>query len=350
MSVDSVKFIRPGPEWDRALEPFRRQQLADIYFDHRYVSLYENSDARAEAIIFEDAGRTLFFPYLKRRVPSAVGEFFDIETAYGYGGPLATTADSRFLAVAWRAIAEAAASARMIAGFIRFHPLLGTERFAAPPVVAISERSTVYLDLSLSPAEIWSRYARDNKEKIRKAEREGITVDRAQGIEALSTFARFYEARMIELRARRDYFFGEAYFREITNLGNDRYRVYFARRNGAIIGAVLILLGDRFAHYHLSASRRKYFRYGPNNALRHFAITDLLDGPWEKLHFGGGRTNKADDGLLAFKKRFSKQLARFCIGACVFDQDIYDRVCDDWTRANPDKVDEFGRFVLKYRY
>jgi hypothetical protein len=48
------------------------------------------------------------------------------------------------------------------------------------------------------------------------------------------------------------------------------------------------------------------------------------------LHLGGGRTPAPDDGLFGFKARFSPERRALYLGARVFDQDAYDRLCGLW--------------------
>ena len=117
-----------------------------------------------------------------------------------------------------------------------------------------------------------------------------------------------------------------------------------------VIGGAVVLLADRFAHYHLSSSLRDYFSYAPNNMLRHAVISGLLRQRWTRLHFGGGRGPDPKDSLFKFKRMFSKQEAQFYIGSFIADEAVYESLRSDWVRANPDKVAAYGNRVLCYRY
>lgn len=346
----AARLLPPGSEWDAALTRLAAHGLNDVYFDWRYVALYAGDDGTPAACIYDDGADLFFFPFLHRPIPGT--DRRDFETAYGYGGPLATTERADFLAAAWRGFGDVAADLRLIAGLVRFHPLLKSERFAVGgPLTPRPERATVFLRLNQSPEAVWRGYADDNRRKIRKAERLGLRVERDDASSALATFADLYHDRMTALDAHADYFFGNAYFAAVADLGAGRRLVYRAVVDNETIAGALVLLGPRFAHYHLSAGKAERFAFAPNNALRHAVVCDHLNGGREALHFGGGLTGAADDGLFAFKRKFSPDAASFFIGGCVLDPDAYQSLRDAWRRtAAPDAVDRYGGYVLCYRF
>ncbi len=327
--------------------------LEDVYFDHRYLALYLGEDGAAEAFVFEDGRDLLFFAYIRRPVPDAPQgrRLYDFETAYGYGGPLATTRDAGFLGEAWSHFAEHCRATGLVAGFVRFHPLLDSEAFAAGSgIVEVDRRETVKLTLSRALDEVRGEFSRDNREKLRKGLRRGVVVRRCEGRHALLTFAALYRQRMGELEAQESYFFDDAYFLGIEGLGPGRHAVYLAEFEDEAIGGALVLLSPRFAHLHLSASRRDRFDLAPNNMLRWGVIEDLVGSSHELLHFGGGPTSDPDDGVLAFKRRFSPERAAAVFGRYVADEATYGALRAAWAARHPDKVARFGHFALCYRY
>lgn len=351
------RVLVPGADWDDVLaclaehgaEHGAGHGLDDIYFDHRYLSLYAHGGTRAEALVYTSSDDLFFFPFLRSPIDGT--DWYDFETAYGYGGPLATTERPDFLADAWAAFGCAAAELRMIAGLVRFHPLLRTERFAARgPLDILPERRTVLIRLDRSAETVWHDYADDNRRKIRKAEKLGLRIETEAGLTALSRFSTLYRARMDELQAEASYLFAEEYFAGIAALGEGRHMVCRAMLDGETIGGALLLLGRQFVHYHLSASRSDRFSLGPNNALRHAAILAHLGGGRRIMHFGGGLSGDPADTLLAFKRKFSRETAEFAIGRCVLDRKPYDDLRAAWAHAHPDRLPRYGGYVLCYRF
>ncbi len=347
----SDRVVPKGAAWDETLARFSASGQNDIYFDHRYVALYATGGAEVRGFVHEEDGEIFFLPHLKRAIPTKSGPLFDMETPYGYTGPLSTTVDRCFLKKAWAAFRDYCREERIVAAFLRFHPLLENHHYAeGGPVRVIAERKTVFLDLDQDEDAIWREYASDNRNRIRKAMKSGVTVTQRDDTAALKIFSDLYHAHMDELGADADYFFGEDYFNAIARLGRGRFRIYLAERKGAVIGGAVVLLSDRFAHYHLSSSLHDYFSYAPNNMLRHAVISGLLRQRWSRLHFGGGRGPDPKDSLFKFKRMFSKQEAQFYIGSFIADEAVYESLRSDWVRAHPEKVAAYGNRVLCYRY
>jgi serine/alanine adding enzyme len=335
------------------LDRFGELGQRDIYFEHRYVDLYRGAGEEILAFVFRTRGDLFFLPLKKAPLPPTVNAdgLSDFETAYGYSGPLCTSDDRQFLESAWGAFIEYCRASGIIAGFIRFNPIIANHRFVDPEVVALkAERSTVYLDLTRTSESIWAEYDSNNRNKIRRSQKRNVTVAEEGGQAALSVFSQIYRRHMTELSAAESYHFGDDYFAAIGDMGPNHYKVYLARHEGEIIGGALILLADRLAHYHLSSSLSAYFDLAPNNLLRHHVTMDLLGKRWEILNFGGGRTNSPTDSLLRFKQSFSRQYQLFYTGSVVADPLAYGKVKAEWMRRRGDAAPKYDERVLCYRF
>jgi len=349
----SSGIISDPVKWSHLLARFNEAGYDDIYFYHAYAALYSGPSSKPEAFVCESGGEVFFMPWLSRPIdcPALSHPAFDFETPYGYGGPLATSQDQDFLVEAWTALKDECLKRGIVCGFLRLHPLLNNHRLChASHVDIVNDRETVILTLAGDRDTVWDQYSSSTRGKIRKGEKAGVEVSVRTGPEALANFAVLYETHMKELAAHDDYFFGDTYFQGIQNLGEDAYRVYLAQHEGRILGGALVLLSRRWAHYHLSSSLRQHSSLVPNNMLRHAVSTDLLNGPWEKLHFGGGRTPDPQDSLFKFKAGYSQERAVFRFGKYVADRDTYDIICSWWAENYPHLIDRFGKRFLKYRY
>src|ERR1039458_8383092 len=123
MNIRVIAATRPD-EWNGLLQ---RLAHSDVYFTAEYHLAHElNGDGKALAFVAEDGKRTLFHPFLIRLIPEfdLHDEWHDIESVYGYSGPLSTTNDRKFLAEAWGAFSDWCQQQNVVAEFIRFHPLL----------------------------------------------------------------------------------------------------------------------------------------------------------------------------------------------------------------------------------
>lgn len=348
-----ARMLAPGPDWDAELASLEAAGRADVYFDHRYLSLYLAPDERAEAFSFCEDGRRFLLPYLRRPIAAELCDApcWDFETAYGYGGPVSDSDDPEFLARAWRAFDEHCRRTGLVVGFLRFHPLLENHRLAAYGRAEVSfNRHTVWLDLGQGPEDVWAGYAKDNQGRIRKAQRAGLVVERHQDAGSMAGFARVYRQCMRDLGADSLYFWGEDYFNRLAELGPARVRLYLATLEGRLVGGAVVLLGGPHAHYHLSAAYHQDRGLAPNNLLRHAVIADLLGGPWQRLHFGGGTTTDPQDSLFQFKQRFSRTLGDFYVARYVADPDARAALVERWARLYPEQAASHGRLALCHRF
>lgn len=340
-------------EWAAVFARLESAGGKDVYFRHDYSLLYAHPDGRAEAFVFEDGDNIIAFPYILRPIKSDVpgGDAFDFESPYGYGGPLATTCDPGFLEKAWADFSAMCLERRIVAGFLRFHPLLDNHLFVRlQGCKVVDDRQTVVISLDKTADEVWHGYSQDARNKVRKGQKLGVEVQPEVGVDALLAFARLYDNHMEEIGAHASYFFGEEYFRAIHHMGVDSYRVYIARCGDEVLGGALVLLSPQFAHYHLSSSLAQYNRFATNTMLRHAVISDLLGSGRKALHFGGGRTSSSEDSLLKFKSGFSSERHIFRYGTFVGDNEMYRQLCEHWAITFPDLVPQFGGHFLRYRY
>src|SRR5437870_1422825 len=108
-------------QWNRYFQFFAPQDV-DVYFKEEYVKLYAANGDQGQCFVYQNNKDVFLFPFIKRAIPSyANGSYFDFETAYGYGGPLANTRDPQFLKEALDAFASTALDHHIVAGLVRFH-------------------------------------------------------------------------------------------------------------------------------------------------------------------------------------------------------------------------------------
>jgi CelD/BcsL family acetyltransferase involved in cellulose biosynthesis len=347
----SVDIVTDAEDWDAALDHLAPSGGDDIYFKLDYARLYAaplRSAARAELFVMRRGGDVVAMPYLVSPVPNSA--FFDFETPYGYGGPLSNTQDASLMNAFWSAFVASCADRDIVAGFIRFHPILRTVSASDPSIVATTlDRETVSVDLRQSAEELWSSYSSKTRTNIRKAEKSGVTVEAVEDESDYHAFSDLYETRMAELDAPDWYRFGRDYVLAIRDLETQSRRLYLARVDGEVVGGLLVLLSPSMAHAHLSASPAAYRRYNVNAAMRHAANHDLIQTGRTWFHYGGGRTADPSDPLYRFKSGFSSTRMAFHTGAVVVDPRSYDGLCNAWREANPISAKTHARRVLRYR-
>ena len=68
---------------------------------------------------------------------------------------MTTNPDKGFVEEAFNCFCDALAQRNIVAGFIRFHPLLNNQEFVSQRCAKIFDRKTIAMDLTLSEEEIW---------------------------------------------------------------------------------------------------------------------------------------------------------------------------------------------------
>jgi hypothetical protein len=285
---------------------------------------------------FADAGALLLHSFLLGGVPGTV--FRDIQSAYGYGGPLSSSEDRAFLDAADAAFRAWASSEGVLAEFLRFHPLVPHERWYGGRVA--DNRATVLVDLR---GDFTARYEGRRRTDIRRFGESGLTVEKVPPEVMLRLFPEIYQRNMDDAGAAGSYYFPSAYFAAVLGKADaDGWLVYSGSE--AVAGAVMLHSARAgVVEYHLGAMTPDHKRQKPSIGLLHAAAAHYQARGFHSFYLGGGRSTAPDDTLLFFKQGFSPLTSTFRIGHRVHDARGYEQL----RQALPDK--SAGGRVLFYR-
>lgn len=273
------------------------------------------------------------------------GRFYDFETPYGYGGPLCDApvpeaSQRRFLGE----ISDYCKAQGIVSQFVRFHPLLGNHEALPLAIETRYLRDTIFIDTA-SPELIMANLDSKNRNMVRKAIKNGVTIER-RPIEAFEDFLPLYNETMARDGADDYYIFREDYFRSQEAL-RDNACIFYAMREGQPISGAIMYYNDRFMHYHLAGTHTEFRKYSPSNLLLYEAACWASGQGIQKLHLGGGMA--PDDSLFGFKKQFNKQgRLPFVVGRTVFDREAYGALMTLRKEIDPDFDVDNGR-MIQYR-
>jgi serine/alanine adding enzyme len=337
-------------QWNEFLSRFPAN-LRDIYFTEQYLRLYEDALHTPECFVYEDSGNTFLFPYLKRNIKLLDSGYYDFETAYGYAGPIATVADDQFIRAAWGAFLNESRDRKLIAGFIRFHPLLANYKGMHKLLSVSFDRKTVAMDLCLPKERMLSEEIHSkHRNVIRKACDYGLRFVADEDFKNLDAFINIYNLTMDGMTADEFYYFKPAYYEAIKNNLKGNSFLGLVYDGEAIIAAAIFFYYGIYGHYHLAGSIKESQRCYPNNFLIYNAALYMQAKGVSQFHLGGGCRHGVEDSLYKFKRRFSQTEYEFYIGKLVIDQPVYDRVCRLWEEQFPGKKKKYGQYILKYSY
>jgi hypothetical protein len=260
---------------------------------------------------------------------------FDIQSPYGYGGPMANTKDPEFLERAWHAYAGWARTSGVAAEFVRFHPLAQNDQFYRGQVE--EDRQTVWVDLEAD--DLFAGYKTRVRTAIRKAEKSGMKFNWAARDDIPSRFATFYRAAMDAISASSFYFFDDDYFRRMAEWPEVRLGV--CSLDDEWLSAGLFLYGAESIEYHLAASSGLGKQLSASNLLLHEVGVSAKAESYLRLYLGGGTDRRPNNPLLFYKSGFSTRRAPFKVGTFCHDSGRYDELKRRWPdryTANPDKL------------
>jgi GNAT superfamily N-acetyltransferase len=324
--------------------------LNDVYAHPDYVDLHADQERTSTCFLFIQGKNIFLYPFLLQKTPFLDG-YYDITTAYGYGGPLFNTSNLEFLAAAYSCFHQQAKERNVVAELIKFNPLLDNhadlETVFPGNIVPIC--NTVFVEVDLDEEHQWTKeYTAANRKCINKAKRSDVTVRFTQDDESWIQFDQLYAETMKFNNAAEFYFFSPAYFQGIRKSLALYYILSTAIVDEQSGACMIILHGLEYAYCHLIGTDRAFQKIGINNYLHHQCIEWCKQKGIKRLLIGGGRTNADDDSLLKFKMSFSKQLKPLHVGEYVLNEPIYRELCKLRDQNSSETINSSK--LLKYRF
>jgi hypothetical protein len=260
----------------------------------------------------------------------------DIQSAYGYGGPLSNTSAPEFLKAAQIAFVGWARENNVIAEFLRFHPLVPHANWYSGEVV--SNRETVHIDLTKG---LFEQYQARRRTDVRRFMESNVKVDRVPPQTMRDVFPELYKQNMDQIVASKDYYFSDRYFDALFRFGGTECWLAYSD-NEVVAGAVILVSAQaKVAEYFLGAKTPGSDRHRAMIGLLHLAALHYQSLSFRYFYLGGGRSANPTDSLLFFKKGFSSLTGEYQIGTRVFDPISYARL-----KAALPKKAETGRILF----
>lgn len=323
-------------DWRAALARFA--PCDDVYFSPEYHAASASLGGGEPACILAEAGGSaLLLPYLRCPIPGG-GGWCDVQSAYGYGGPLVLAPSADFLAAAWSAIFEHWRGEGVIAAFLRCHPLIGNAAWFASEWSIVHDRSTVAVDLGAGVAAAFAqpgagKHRRDTAQAVRAG---ASVVCQPLDDAGLNRFQELYRETMSRVGAGEEYFFSRVYFEMLITEFREAVSLVEVRAgaDGAVLSAALVFWGSKWAHYHLSA--RRAIDRNATHLLLQAVVEEAARRGLAAVHLGGGRTPSPEDSLLRFKKWVGNSIHRFDTARLVVNRSRYDDLVAAWSTEHPD--------------
>lgn len=261
-----------------------------------------------------------------------LGEYYDIETPYGYGGPISNSKSIKFLNFARINFDNWCQKKNIVCELIRFNPFLKNhQNISNKSSIDITRIKKLALvkdvdDISLN---FFNQKTRNMIKKNSYSNINFQVYDKSNINEnLLLKFYENYTNSMLIKKAKKFYFFPWNYFLYLKKLIlKDNAFLVMANditSRDYLCGAIF-LKNDTNCYYHLSFQKKVA---GLMNSLLFFFYNQSKKKNIKNIMLGGGLTNDENDTLFKFKEKMSNISLDFYIGTKIHNHKIYNRIVD----------------------
>ncbi|WP_405469649.1 peptidoglycan bridge formation glycyltransferase FemA/FemB family protein [Morganella morganii] len=319
---------------------------SDIYFSKEYSWLYADKSKYFE-YEFTKGSEFVKFTSIKRRI-NKIGdisintELYDLETPYGYGGPITNSCNKDFINDAFINYRKHCKSERIVSEFIRFHPFNTITKYNTLFDMLHQERTVVIVDLTIPSEDRRKLYSKTTRNIIKKSK---SLLEINHRVNNIDDFICLYKKTMDKNIADKFYYFSEDYFLKLQSIKNIELLEIKYQEEPISMG--FFMYGPELSHYHLSANNSQYQKENGNYLLLDSAFESAKEKGCKYMLLGGGRTSSPNDSLLAFKSKFSPLTLPFYIGGLDYLPDEKKNLNEIWERQK--KSNEHLNLFQQYR-
>ncbi len=320
--------------------------IGDIFYQKKYASLYVKEEESIFEFLYKEDEKYFYNISIKRPI-CKIGSldikegYFDLETAYGYGGYLTNSNEKKFIITALTKYANKCREENIIAEFFRFHPYNNFPvTFGDFFDFLRHDRDIVVVNLQLSKEERWSGYSKTTRNILRKCQH-SLSIKNYSDI---ATFKKIYYETMKRNNANEFFFFDDQYFKNLLAING----VYLleVKYGGSVVSSSFFLALNSIVYYHLSANDHESSSVNGNYFLLDSAFDIFSERNFKYMILGGGTTSLPNDSLLRFKRKFSKEAAPFFIAGKIYNHEIYQKYIDQWESQRASDVNYFFKYRL----
>ena len=319
MSLDVFALDERAAEWDALLERLAPRQR-DIYFLSSWLLLWQgHGDGRAMAAVYQDGAGLILYPFLLRElctVPVLGDEFaghFDIQTPFGFGGPLVEHHTSDDAMTAFRAAFGAwCREHQVVSESVHFHPLLDTRLSFERHMEVEEVGQVVWCRFDRGACRVGDQLNQTARRNVRYARDGGLSCRVETGADAYRRFGELYLDNAARRRAPLTERFDAEHFLALRDALGGEQALFGVRLQDELVAGALFLRGAEFAHFHVMAADRRVASLRPANLVFFEALQWARGLGVSAICLGGG--DRGDDELLRFKAGFAPLRAPSFVG------------------------------------
>lgn len=263
--------------------------------DPHYVMIDAKRDSALipTFFIYKDNENFYYHGFHKTNIPNT--PYYDVQSPFPYGGPIATTNNINFINRAFQAYQEFCKKQNIIVEFIRFHPLLENWRFYTGEVTPF--RKTIWVDLT--PHDLLRSYCKNRvRTAIRKSIKNGVKVIVVDGKKFFPKFKELYYETILRLKTTALYHFNDDYLGAMCTW--EKAYLTAAIYHDNIVAMLLSLIKGHILELHLIGLNKLSNTLCATNLIYHEAFTMAKTLGCTAAHFGGGNSSDENKDSLLF--------------------------------------------------
>lgn len=309
--------------------------MIDIYFEPNYGKLYEKmEDGNSTIFEYNSEYGTVYHMFIKRsiKIRGMATGWYDLITPYGYGGPIIVEYSEGhkldLIEEFQKSFGEYCIENNIVSEFIRFHPIIDNAKDFKDIYDVNYIRNTVGTSINLKEDPMKDEFSKSARKSVRRAIRNGVSYRIIEEPKDVNSFKEIYYSTMDRNRASDYYYFEDEYFNAC--LEYFRENIIFIEvlyENKVIAAAFYFVYGD-IIHAHLSGTLNEYLNLSPAYIIKYATAMWAKENGIKLIHYGGGTTNKKDDSLYIFKRKFTKGTEfKFYTGKKIWNKEKYEELC-----------------------
>jgi hypothetical protein len=302
----------------------------EVFAHPGYVSLYAvSTGTRACCASLSGKAGSVLYPFLLRDLTMeafwlpSLGRAVDIVSPYGYAGAYSWggTETDELAAVFWAEFNAWAERQNVVSEFVRLS--LFPETLLAYPGVTDERLDNVIRRLDLEEGALWMDLQHKVRKNVKKARRNGVSVEEDPTGARLDEFLRIYESTMDRRGASSGYYFGRDYFERMHESLSGQFTYFHAVHEGKIVSSELVLLSADNAYSFLGGTDPDSFGVRPNDLLKYEIIRWAASAGKKRFVLGGGY--ERGDGIYRYKLAFAPGGATpYRVGRRILNEQAYE--------------------------
>jgi len=331
-------------QWRNAFNGFP-ELFKEVYFmPEYYLSWQDYEQATPKCFYTEIDGVNFLYPFFMKEIEGFELDqpYYDISTAYGYGGVLTSEEDvtSAIRGKFNNLFNNWCVENTVVAEFIREIPYVNNKlRDANYEIV----RNNVFIELD-TEYKPENRHVRKN---INKAKRNGLRYEWDPKMNNIDTFMKLYTNSFQRINMDKYYLFPDDYYLKLKKLFAEQIGLINVFYNDEIINSMIVFRAYNKMICHLIGTNYDFIEYRPNDLVYHGAIEISKELGIELISMGGGIT--VNDNLFRFKEKFGNCVKDVFVGKKINNKKVYNQLIEQWEGKYPMHADNFINFFLRYR-